>query len=208
MERGQEGESAATGPHSSGVVGFYILKIKSNNFGLMCGTIDIRNNISNFEVLRGCQVIEGNLQIVLMTNRACEVCNELINNITFPELREVTGYVVFWRVQGLRSFGTLFPNLSVIRGKTLFHNYALVIYESKALEEVGLYSLTHILRGSVRFDENANLCFVDTIDWDLIAPQGAKKHFIGGKRVDMKLVGGDDEAVDKGYHEILFYEVS
>ena len=102
----------------------------------VCGTIDIRNNISNFEVLRGCQVIEGNLQIVLMTNRACKSCNELINNITFPELREVTGYVIFWRVQGLRSFGTLFPNLSVIRGKTLFHNYALVIYESKALQVI------------------------------------------------------------------------
>ncbi|EEB18223.1 Insulin receptor precursor, putative [Pediculus humanus corporis] len=117
-----------------------------------------------------------------MTNRACKSCNELINNITFPELREVTGYVIFWRVQGLRSFGTLFPNLSVIRGKTLFHNYALVIYESKALQEIGLYSLTHILRGSVRFDENSNLCFVDTIDWDWIAPQGAKEHFIGDNR--------------------------
>ena len=127
-------------------------------------------------------MIEGNLQIVLVTNSYCEKCNEMINNITFPELREVTGFVVLWRVQGLRSLSTLFPNLSVIRGRTLFENYALVAYEMKSLQEIGLISLTHILRGSVRFDKNPSLCFVDTIDWDWIAPNGASRHFLGDNR--------------------------
>lgn len=100
----------------------------------VCGSIDIRNNVSNFELLRNCEVIEGNLQIVLVTNSYCDKCNEIINNITFPELREVTGFVVLWRVQGLRTLSTLFPNLSVIRGRTLFENYALVAYEMKSLQ--------------------------------------------------------------------------
>jgi hypothetical protein len=36
-------------------------------------------------------------------------------------------------------------------------------------QELGLYSLTDILRGGVRIEKNPLLCFVDTVNWDLIA---------------------------------------
>lgn len=42
-----------------------------------------------------------------------------------------------------------------------------------------MHSLTHILRGSVRFDNNMRLCFVNTINWDMIAKHGAKRHYFG-----------------------------
>lgn len=83
-----------------------------------------------------------------------------------------------FRVKGLRSIGRLFPNLTVIRGHSLFINYALVAFEMMNLQEIGLHSLTTIVRGSVRFEKNPALCYVDTIDWDLIAKAGKGEHVI------------------------------
>ena len=37
------------------------------------------------------------------------------------------------------------------------------------LQELGLYALTDILRGSVRVEKNPLLCYVDTVNWELIA---------------------------------------
>lgn len=49
-------------------------------------------------------------------------------------------------------------------------------------QELGLSSLTDILRGGVYFVKNPMLCYIDTIDWDLIGrfPKGpdAKKEEI------------------------------
>lgn len=71
-----------------------------------------------------------------------------------PELREITEYLTLYRVVGLRNVGQIFPNLSVIRGESLFMDYALVIYEMFNLQEVGLSGLTGILRGAVRIEKN------------------------------------------------------
>jgi hypothetical protein len=57
-------------------------------------------------------------------------------------------------------------------------NYALMAFEMMHLQEIGLHSLTNILRGSVHFEKNPMLCFVDTIDWDIIAKAGNGEHFI------------------------------
>ena len=86
--------------------------------------------------------------------------------------------IIFRRVNGLKSVGHLFPNLAVIRGHSLFINYALVAFEMMHLQEIGLRSLTDILRGSVRFEKNPALCYVDTIDWDVIAKAGKGEHVI------------------------------
>lgn len=83
-----------------------------------------------------------------------------------------------FRVNGLRSIGQLFPNLAVIRGHSLFINYALVAFEVMQLQEIGLHSLTDILRGSVRFEKNPSLCYADTIDWNIIAKAGKGEHVI------------------------------
>lgn len=41
-------------------------------------------------------------------------------------------------------------------------------------QELGLYSLTDIVRGGVYVVKNPMLCYIDTIDWDLIARQAPK----------------------------------
>ncbi|KAG8301028.1 hypothetical protein J6590_062769 [Homalodisca vitripennis] len=145
--------------------------------GSVCRSLDIRNSVEQFNQLEGCQVIEGFLQIVLI-DRADP--NEY-DNLTFPELREVTGYILLYRVHGLRSLAKLFPNLSVIRGNELFSDYALVVFEMLHLQELGLSSLTDILRGGVYFVKNPMLCYIDTIDWDLIAKQSQSSDLEGKK---------------------------
>ena len=142
----------------------------------VCKNVDIRNTAKTFERLQGCRVVEGYVQILLIDIE--ENDEEYMRNLSFPELREITGYLLLYRTQGLRSLGRLFPNLAVIRGHTLFFNYALVIFEMRHLQEIGLSSLTHIIRGSVRVEKNPLLCYVDTIDWDLIAQAGKGEHFI------------------------------
>lgn len=96
----------------------------------VCQSRDIRNSVDQFSQLEGCRVIEGFLQIVLID----KADSSEYDNLTFPELREVTGYVLLYRVNGLRSLGRLFPNLAVIRGNELFFDYALVAFEMLHLQ--------------------------------------------------------------------------
>ncbi|XP_066590355.1 insulin-like receptor isoform X2 [Prorops nasuta] len=146
--------------------------------GKVCQSIDIRNSVNQFSRLKGCRVVEGFVQILLI-DRADD---SAYANLTFPELVEITGYLVLYRVNGLRSVGHLFPNLTVIRGHSLFINYALVAFEMMHLQEIGLTSLTDIQRGSVRFEKNPALCYVDTIEWDVIAKAGKGEHVISGNK--------------------------
>ncbi|KOB70139.1 Tyrosine-protein kinase receptor [Operophtera brumata] len=92
--------------------------------------MDIRNAPEQIQRLRGCRVIEGQLSIVLM-ERATPM---IFENVTFPELREVTGYVLIYRTKGVRNLGDLFPNLTVVRGMQLFKDFAVVIFDNGHLE--------------------------------------------------------------------------
>ena len=148
----------------------------------MCKDIDIRNRVSGFKQLENCTVIEGTLQILLIDYAE----SEEYENLQFPDLVEITHYFLLYRVYGLKTLRNIFPNLAVIRGQKLFWNYALVAFEMPDLEELGLKSLTSILRGSVRLEKNHYLCYIDTLDWKLIAPQSSKEdHFmVQNKAID------------------------
>ncbi|KAL1138868.1 hypothetical protein AAG570_008930 [Ranatra chinensis] len=111
--------------------------------------MDIKNRASNLSVLKDCNVIEGYLRIVLMEKTTVDDFKDL----SFPELREVTGNIIFYRVRGLTSIGRLFPNLRVIRGEDLFMYYSLVVYKMFSLKEIALPGLT-VLRGGVIISEN------------------------------------------------------
>ncbi|XP_076334616.1 insulin-like peptide receptor [Tachypleus tridentatus] len=156
--------------------------VKNNVIGLqpeeVCRNIDIRNSVDQFKKLENCTVIEGFLRIVLIDNGTARSYEKLY----FPKLREITGYLFLYRAFGMESIGKVFPELTVIRGNILFHNYALVIYEMFQLQEIGLSSLTDIVRGSVRIEKNPYLCYVNSIDWDLIAKAGQGGHFIKHNR--------------------------
>ncbi|XP_026277829.2 insulin-like receptor isoform X2 [Frankliniella occidentalis] len=141
---------------------------------VVCQSVDIRNSVENFNRLENCTVVEGFVHITLIDNAVAEN----FTNITFPKLREIHGYLFLYRVSGLRSLSTLFPNLAVIRGHELMMNYALVIYEMQNLNDIGLISLMTIKRGSIRIEKNPVLCYVDTIDWSYISSADTSEHYI------------------------------
>lgn len=107
-----------------------------------------------------------------------------------PYLREITGFLVIYDLTGLDSLSKLFPNLTVIRGRSLISNFALVIRSTSLkvdlwfvlchlsiwpfynlnllFKTIGLRSLRVIQRGGVRVDLNTNLCYVRTINWSNI----------------------------------------
>lgn len=145
---------------------------------IVCGNIDIRNTVKHFNKLEKCTVVEGYVRIVLIDNGTPKD----YENLTFPDLREITDYLLLFRAFGLPSLGKLFPNISVIRGRVLFHDFALVVYEMPDLQQLALKSLTDIVRGAVRIEKNPNLCFAETIDWDRIAKTAKNSHFIHGNK--------------------------
>lgn len=101
----------------------------------ICQDVHATSTLHNLEnKLRGCTIVVGYLKIVLH-----ETSLSQINNVSFPELTEVSGYLLFYRVFGLKNIGSLFPNLAVIRGDTLLANYALIIYQLPDLEEVNQF---------------------------------------------------------------------
>ncbi|KAJ1085570.1 hypothetical protein NDU88_005700 [Pleurodeles waltl] len=149
----------------------------------VCPSIDIRNNLTQLSQLENCTVIEGHLQILLVFSTKAED----FRHLRFPKLVMITNYLLLFRVYGLESLKNLFPNLTVIRGTHLFFNYALVIYEMVHLREVGLYSLTKIIRGSVRIEKNDELCYLSTIDWSRIL-ESMEDNFIDSNK-DVKECG-------------------
>uniref|UniRef100_A0A672JI13 Tyrosine-protein kinase receptor n=1 Tax=Salarias fasciatus TaxID=181472 RepID=A0A672JI13_SALFA len=135
----------------------------------VCGpSIDIRNDITEFKRLENCTVVEGYLHILLIYDKTNNVNQEVFRSLSFPKLTVITDYLLLFRVSGLDSLSTLFPNLSVIRGRNLFYNYALVIYEMTSLKDIGLYNLRNITRGAMRIEKNPELCYLDSVDWSLI----------------------------------------
>ncbi|XP_018412593.1 PREDICTED: insulin-like growth factor 1 receptor [Nanorana parkeri] len=126
--------------------------------------MDIRNDVRELKELEDCVVIEGYLQILLISTAKAED----FRNLRFPKLTVITDYLLLFRVSGLESLSDLFPNLTVIRGRILFYNYALVIFEMTDLKEIGLYSLRNITRGAIRIEKNSDLCYLSTVDWSLV----------------------------------------
>lgn len=113
-------------------------------------------------------MVEGVLKIVLMNDKTKNINQELFRSLSFPKLTIITDYLLLFRVSGLESLSTLFPNLAVIRGRNLLFNYALVIYEMPHLKDIGLYNLRNITRGALRIEKNSELCYLNSVDWSLI----------------------------------------
>ncbi|RUS81970.1 hypothetical protein EGW08_010268, partial [Elysia chlorotica] len=88
---------------------------------------------------------------------------------SFPDLKEITGYLVISGAFGLRTLRHLLPGLTVIRGEQLFlDTFALVVHDNPHLQELGLVSLNTIMHGAARLSQNAFLCYVETVDWPML----------------------------------------
>eukprot|EP00066_Takifugu_rubripes_P005438 XP_003969481.1 PREDICTED: insulin-like growth factor 1 receptor [Takifugu rubripes] len=149
----------------------------------ICGpSIDIGNDISEFRRLENCTVVEGYLQILLIGDKNNNINQEIFRSLSFPKLTMITDFLLLFRVSGLDSLSTLFPNLTVIRGRNLFYNYALVIFEMTSLKDIGLYSLRNITRGAIRIEKNPELCYLDSVDWSVIMDAEFNNYIAGNKQ--------------------------
>ena len=77
-----------------------------------CSSMDIKHDVKRFKSLTGCSIIEGHLIISGFNDK-------VLVNYTFPELKEVTEYVIFYQAKNIVDLKNLFPNLAVIRGNKL-----------------------------------------------------------------------------------------
>ncbi|CAO1300695.1 unnamed protein product [Diamesa serratosioi] len=128
-----------------------------------CDTLDIRE-FTDLPLLNNCTVVMGNLDIILWSESITEkYTSEEINLVSFPNLREITGFLFLHSMKHLKSLGSLFPNLTLIRGERLFSHYALVIYDMSELEEVSLRNCERIVNLHSSFEK---------IDWGRIIRNG------------------------------------
>ncbi|XP_029430824.1 insulin-like growth factor 1 receptor isoform X2 [Rhinatrema bivittatum] len=156
---------------------FATLCLRPANGEICWPSMDIRNDVHELKRLENCTVIEGYLQILLISNAKTED----FRNLRFPKLTVITDYLLLFRVSGLESLSDLFPNLTVIRGRNLFYNYALVIFEMTELKEIGLHNLRNITRGAIRIEKNLDLCYLSTVDWSLVLDAVNNNYIVGNK---------------------------
>ncbi|XP_048526026.1 insulin receptor isoform X2 [Dendroctonus ponderosae] len=146
---------------------FWVLTMVPQGTTKICQSIDVRNNVANLNKLRNCTEISGDLYIVLLLNTESE---SDYDDYVFPELQKISGHLLLFQLKHFTSLGKMFPNLRLIRGLTLFRNYALVIYDLARIQEIGTSKLTYIARGYVKVGKTPKLCYADTIKWNAIGP--------------------------------------
>jgi epidermal growth factor receptor len=112
-----------------------------------------------------CTFIDGNLEITWISNATKYNLDHL------QHIREVSGYILINHVEVK---DVVLPNLQIIRGESLLEwnprkqvTYALFVYDS-ALTTLQLPALRAILNGSVLGMMYANVCHLETINWDEI----------------------------------------
>ncbi|CAF1494022.1 unnamed protein product [Adineta steineri] len=134
----------------------------------LCG--DVR--VTLFELRRGldvhalaaCEIILGSVTYAPM-HSLTNVNTTTTTPIRFPYLREVYGYILLG-YSSLRSFSSMFPRLSIIHGRELYHSYSLIIMDNFLLDELGLTSLINIRRGNIIIARNAHLCYAKSLRWN------------------------------------------
>lgn len=137
----------------------------------ICKAITIRS-IEDFNRMQNCTIVVGNVSIVELY-----FTKDMLKTLTAANVEEITDYLLIYRVNGLDTLERLLPKLEIIRGADLlFDRYALVLYENRDLQNIGLTSLKQVLDGSVRIAANPNLCFTDTINW--ISITGSATSFV------------------------------
>ncbi|XP_071791148.1 epidermal growth factor receptor-like isoform X4 [Asterias amurensis] len=129
------------------------------------GSLD--DDVLMYQVLKerfeGCTYVDGNLEIKFLRQKHYD--------LTFlKDIREVTGYVI---ILLLYQDVVLFPSLRVIRGNELYDGNALYVAinhhdvdNGTGLRELQFPQLHEIVKGNVKFQNNRDLCYVQTIDWD------------------------------------------
>ncbi|PAA68353.1 hypothetical protein BOX15_Mlig024402g2, partial [Macrostomum lignano] len=128
--------------------------------GKVCNTVS-HAMLSSFKSYNysHCTVVDGSIVLSMM---------EMNGELTFPNVVEISGFVVLYRLKNVTSLGRLFPRLTVIRGFSTHENYALVIFDLPDLQDMALPALRYIGRGGVRVENAPKLCYYKSVNWAAI----------------------------------------
>jgi hypothetical protein len=116
----------------------------------------------SWDALTNCTVLDGHFSISIIqgtqnyTNKDFHV---------FPNLEEITGYLLVFNANGLTNLGHIFPNLRIIGGKSLIKKYALIVYQNDDLQKIGLEKLEKIENGGIAILDNPSMCSHEYFDW-------------------------------------------
>ncbi|XP_068140389.1 insulin receptor-related protein [Drosophila tropicalis] len=142
-----------------------------------CTSIDIRNECNKMKLLDNCTVVTGFVMIALMPSHPNQ-CN--YTDFTFPDLIEITEYMILHDVRGMVNIGRMFPHLTVIRGRRLFLNYALGVTSMPDLQLLEFPSLVAIQRGHVYIGNCPKLCQLERVNWNRLTLSTGQNHIIIG----------------------------
>ncbi|KAL7644462.1 UNVERIFIED_CONTAM: hypothetical protein RMT77_005294 [Armadillidium vulgare] len=135
--------------HFSTVEGYPIGSKKNISFNFNTTFYDgvcpsfLISEVSRFQRLSECQVIEGYLQIGYIPK------SEDLRDLTFPLLKEIKDFLLISDVEAHLNLTHMFPNLAVIRGEDILSQYAVIIFRTPNLVQSRLPSLKVIVRGFV-----------------------------------------------------------
>lgn len=134
----------------------------------------------NIESFRDCTVIQGNLEIL---DQSFNGFQEVFENSTFGRrhrkmqpsvlevfstLKEVTGYINIQAHHPEFTDLSFLRNLEVIGGRDYFDYFSSLYIVKTSLKSLNMKSLKQIRSGNIYILENADLCYVDEINWKKI----------------------------------------
>eukprot|EP00049_Salpingoeca_infusionum_P020029 m.363424 g.363424 ORF g.363424 m.363424 type:complete len:348 (-) comp22464_c0_seq1:157-1200(-) len=138
-------------------------------------TFTIRTQDDVNDLIADCTTLDGNVDIV------CDASSDITNLEVFQFVTTITGYL---RVESCDELTTLrgFRSLQSVNGETLFDSgaangagFAIYVKDNPLLSSLsGLEALRQVSGsgalglGKVLIQGNDNLCYLDTIDWDLL----------------------------------------
>ncbi|CAG0878938.1 unnamed protein product [Darwinula stevensoni] len=82
-----------------------------------------------------CTIVDGHVWVVMTdTHKTLAMPSSslhvsILANISFKHLREIANHLFVYQNKALQTLSSLFPQLTVIRGQQLFHDFALLIYQ-------------------------------------------------------------------------------
>lgn len=133
---------------------------------VVCRSINLQGLVDSNRLsrIRNCSVVLGHVRI--LNARFYDDWTNI--SALFPNLIEITDYLLIFQAQNVNSLDQLFPKLTLIRGDKLFKSYALIVFLTNSLVQLNLKRLVEIRNGSILLSRLYHSCYVHTIDWDYI----------------------------------------
>lgn len=135
--------------------------------GLKAGDLGV--NSTNIESFRNCTKINGALSILPTTfsgDPHYKIPPMDPSKLEyFRTLREISGFLLIQNWPPNMTSLSVFENLEIIRGRSLYQGHSLVLMRAGHIQFLGLRSLKEISHGSVVLRDNPKLCYTSHDQW-------------------------------------------